>query len=61
MVESEWTPELTEFANGAEAVTNYMRRTWSLFKVAEKRRPDRLVKRAERGRATFSRETAGEP
>lgn len=60
MVQAEWTPELTEFASGAEAVTNYVKRTWSLFKTAEKRRPNTLIKRAEKGKASFSRETTGD-
>jgi hypothetical protein len=55
LVEAEWTPELSEFASGAEAVTNYVRRTFSLFKTAEKRRPEKLIKRVERKAA--SRET----
>jgi hypothetical protein len=41
-------------------VTNYVKRTFSLFKIAEKRRPTKLLKRADRGKAQFSRETAGD-
>jgi hypothetical protein len=57
LVEAEWTPELNAFANGAEAVTNYVRRTFSLFKTAEKRRPEKLIKRVER--KAVARETEG--
>lgn len=51
LVEAEWTPQMTEFANGAEAVTNYVRRTFSLFKTAERRRPEKLIKRVDRGKS----------
>jgi hypothetical protein len=57
LFQAEWTPEMTEYAQGAEAVTNYVKRTFSLFKIAEKRRPTKLLKRANRGAAQFSRET----
>jgi hypothetical protein len=60
LVEAEWTPELDQFNKGAEAVTNYQRRTWSLFKVAERRRPEKLVKKVERAKPAFSRETSGD-
>lgn len=52
-VEAEWTSEMTEFANGSEAVTNYVKRTWSLFKTAERRRPAKLIKKVERDRMAF--------
>ena len=60
LVEAEWTPELDQYNKGAEAVTNFQRRTWSLFKTAERRRPEKLVKKIVRGKPSFSRETSGD-
>ena len=48
LVEAEWTPEMREYQKGATTVANYMNRTFSLFKVAEQRRPKTLLKRKAR-------------
>jgi hypothetical protein len=47
LVEAEWTPELRDFVKGLDAVTNYVNQTQSLFKVADERRPARLLKRRD--------------
>ena len=60
LVEAEWTPELEEFSKGAAAVTNYQRRTWSLFKVAARRRPEKLIRKVGRRRSSFANETDGD-
>ena len=57
LVEAERTPELDQFIKGADAVSNFQRRTWSLFKIAARRRPKKLVKKVNRGRPTFDSET----
>jgi hypothetical protein len=49
LVEAEWTDEIREFQKGVNAVANYMNRTFSLFKIAEERRPKTLLKRKRRG------------
>ena len=43
LVEAELTPELKEYRTGMSGVTNYVNRTYSLFKVAEERRPAKLL------------------
>ncbi|WP_156437722.1 MULTISPECIES: hypothetical protein [unclassified Sphingomonas] len=43
MTEAEMTQELREHINGAEAVANYVNRTFSLFRIARNRRPKRLL------------------
>ncbi len=43
LVEAELTPELMEYINGMSAVTNYVKRTFSLFETAQDRRPARLL------------------
>jgi hypothetical protein len=43
LVEAEMTPALREYRQGMSGVTNYVNRTWSLFKVAEERRPKKLL------------------
>lgn len=48
MVEAEWTPELEKFAKSTDGVTNFVRRTFSLFPTAEKRRPKKLLKKVQR-------------
>ena len=48
LVEAEWTPELREFQKGVSAVANFMNRTFSLFKIAEARRPKTLLSRKRR-------------
>lgn len=48
LFEAEWTDELREFKTGVASVANYMNRTFSLFKVAESRRPKTLLKRKKR-------------
>lgn len=51
MVEAEMTPDLREYLEGIRGVANYVDQTYSLFKVAEERRPATLLKRKERTRA----------
>jgi hypothetical protein len=54
LVEAEWTPELREFQKGVSAVANFMNRTFSLFKIAEARRPKTLLTRKRRSSARES-------
>jgi hypothetical protein len=49
LVEAEMTPALSEYLKGVSAVTNYVNRTFSLFKTARERRPKSLLTRKERG------------
>ena len=49
LVEAEMTPELRAYCNGMDGVVNYVNRTFSLFQTAERRRPPKLLVRAERG------------
>ncbi|WP_198350875.1 hypothetical protein [Flavisphingomonas formosensis] len=51
MFEAELTPDLKEYLEGIRGVANYVDRTYSLFKVAEERRPATLLKRKARGAA----------
>lgn len=48
MVEAEMTTELREYIKGMAGVTNYVKRTFSLFDTAERRRPQRLLTRKQR-------------
>ncbi|MEQ9640706.1 MAG: hypothetical protein RIM84_11840 [Alphaproteobacteria bacterium] len=48
MVEAEVTDELREYFEGMAAVTNYVKRTFSLFDVAQERRPAKLLVKKER-------------
>jgi hypothetical protein len=48
MVEAELTPALQEYIAGMSAVTNYVKRTFSLFPTARSRRPERLLVRKQR-------------
>ena len=48
VVEAEWTPELAEFSKSIDGVTNYVKRTFSLFPLAAKRRPKVLLKKKVR-------------
>lgn len=48
LVEAEMTPELREHMKGLSAVSNYVDRTFSLFKVAEARRPEKLLQPKQR-------------
>ena len=43
MVEAEMTPALQAQIKGASAVSNYVNRTFSLFKTARERRPEKLL------------------
>jgi len=52
LVEAELTPELAEYRKGMSGVTNYVNRTYSLFRTAEERRPERLLKAKTPRRAT---------
>ncbi len=49
LVEAEMTPPLREYLNGMAGVTNYVNRTFSLFKTAESRRPKQLLVKKARG------------
>lgn len=49
LVEAEITPQLTEYMNGIKSVTNYVNRTFSLFGVAQERRPKTLLVPKVRG------------
>jgi hypothetical protein len=49
LVEAEMAPPLKEYIAGMTGVTNYVNRTFSLFKTAEKRRPSQLLFRKHRG------------
>lgn len=49
LFEAERTPELIEHIQGLTAVSNYVDRTLSLYKVAAERRPPRLLMRKTRG------------
>lgn len=48
LFEAENTPALQEYLTGMNGVTNYMSRTFSLFKTATKRRPKQLLVRKKR-------------
>ena len=47
LIEAEDTPELREYCNGLDSVTNYVNQTYQLFAVAEERRPKTLLKKKE--------------
>lgn len=51
LFEAERTPELVEQIQGASAVSNYVKQTSQLYKVAQDRRPERLLVRKARARA----------
>ena len=42
------TPELRAYCNAMDGVVNYVNRTFSLFHTAERRRPPKLLVRADR-------------
>ena len=46
--EAEYTPQLKEYLQGLSAVSNYVNRTFSLFKTAQNRRPEKLLVRKTR-------------
>ena len=48
LVEAELTPQLREYMQGVRDVTNYVNRTFSLFKIASQRRPRRLLSKKQR-------------
>ena len=48
LCEADWTPELEEYIDGLETVTNYVSQTLSLFKTAQERRPRSLLKHKRR-------------
>jgi hypothetical protein len=50
IVEAELTPELEAFIDSLTAVTNVVRRTFSLFSTANERRPPKLLVKRPRGR-----------
>ncbi len=45
MMQAQWTPELEDYVRGIEEVTNYVNKTLSLFKTAQERRPESLLKK----------------
>jgi hypothetical protein len=47
--EAEMAPPLKEYLAGMSSVTNYVNRTYSLFKTAEQRRPKQLLFKKQRG------------
>jgi hypothetical protein len=49
LVEAEMTPVLTEYLKGVSSVTNYVNRTFALFKTARERRPKTILTRKMRG------------
>ena len=48
LVEAELTPQLREYFEGMAAVTNYVKRTFSLFDTARERRPKKLLVKKQR-------------
>lgn len=54
LVEAEMTPGLREHLAGLAAVSNYVDRTFSLFKIAEARRPEKLLQRKQRNATAIS-------
>lgn len=48
LVEAQWTPELKEYIDGIDTVTNYVKKTFSLFKTAQERRPLSLLSQRRR-------------
>jgi len=48
LVEAELTPHLKEYMQGVRGVTNYVNRTFSLFKIASQRRPRQLLSKKVR-------------
>jgi hypothetical protein len=50
LFEAERNPALDEHLKGLSAVANYVDRTYSLFKVAAARRPDKLLERKRAAR-----------
>jgi len=48
LVEAEDTPEFREYVKGMAGVTNYVKRTFSLFDTAQSRRPARLLVKKQR-------------
>lgn len=49
-IEAALTPALRAYLDGTASVTNYMNRTFSLFRTAQERRPRHLLIAAERNR-----------
>lgn len=48
LVEAQWTDELRRYVDGLEEVSNYVNKTLSLFKTAQSRRPQSLLKTRRR-------------
>ena len=48
LVEAELTSELKQYFTGLNGVVNYVNRTFNLFDIARRRRPERLLVRAHR-------------
>lgn len=51
MVETEVTPELTDYMDMISGAVNYVNQTFSLFETAEERRPNKLLKPITRKRS----------
>jgi hypothetical protein len=49
LVKAELTPQLAEYCTGLDGVTNYVNRTFSLFKTANLRRPEKLLSATRSG------------
>ena len=48
-VEARMTPELRRFCSGLDGVVHYVNRTFSLFEVAKRRRPEKLLAASDDG------------
>ena len=48
MVEAEMTEDLQKYLDHVSGAVNYVNQTFSLFKAAERVRPQKIVKRVER-------------
>ena len=48
LVEATMTPELRSYCDAMDGVVNYVNRSFSLFPTAERRRPPKLLSRADR-------------
>lgn len=51
LVEAQMTPELREYCNGLDGVTNYVNQTYQLFSVARERRPAKLLNKKPKAAA----------
>lgn len=51
LVEAEMTPQLREYCQGLDGVTNYVNQTYQLFNVAQERRPEKLLTKKAKAQA----------